>query len=73
MSKIKAAVEVLSLLAKNEDIVALLCGKYSDGSNRNISDAVNGEYYSPKQKEKALSKKKKKKNKKKKKSTKFKL
>ena len=74
MSKLKTTVELLKLLAKDEDVVAFLCGKYSDGTNRNISDAVNGEYYSPKQKKKAMdSNKKKGKKKKKKKSTKFKL
>ena len=55
-------------LIKDEAFVDLLCGRYADGTQRNITDAVKGEYLSPKQKEKATTKKKKKK-----KSTKFKL
>lgn len=44
-----------------------LCGTYSDGSPRSLSDALNGEIYSPKEREKKIKKykKSKKKNKKK--------
>ena len=59
-------------LVKDEDFVTFLCGKYSDGTNRKVRDAIKGEYLSPKEKKKAMSKKTKK-SKKKNKSTKFKL
>ena len=38
-----------------------ICGTYADGTPRNIFDAVNEEYLSPKQKAKVKKKKKKKK------------
>lgn len=46
-----------------------LCGTYADGSPRSLKDALNGEIYSPKEKDKKLKKHKKakKKNKKNKK------
>lgn len=51
-----------------------LCGTYSDGSPRSLSDALNGEFISPEKKEKLLKKaKKRKKGKKKNKKNKFDL
>lgn len=49
-------------IAKDENITEFLLGTYSDGSKRNLSDAIHGEYLSPKQKKKLNKKKKKKKN-----------
>ena len=65
----KVAINTGKVLIKDEDFVNFVCGKYSDGTNRNLGDAIRGEFLSPEQKKKATSKKKKKK----KKSTKFKL
>ena len=48
-------------LIKDENFVEFVCGKYSDGTNRNFSDAVRGEFLSPEEKKKVISKKKKKK------------
>jgi hypothetical protein len=52
---------------KDEDIQKFVCGTYADGKTRNLRDAIDGEFLSPKQKKKATSKKSKKKH------TKFKL
>ena len=62
---VKVAVKTGKVLAKDKDVVKLVCGKYSDGSVRNLTDAIQGEYLSPKQKKKKKKKsgKKKKKNK----------
>jgi hypothetical protein len=43
----------------NNDIVKFVCGNYTDGTNRNIIDAINGEYLSPDTKKKHNKKKKK--------------
>ena len=64
----KVAINTGKVLIQDEDFVNFVCGKYADGTNRNLGDAIRGEFLSPKQKKKAVSKKKKKK-----KSTKFKL
>lgn len=51
-------------LIKDDDVQKFLCGRYSDGTSRNVADAVHGEYLSPKQRKKLKKfKKKKKKNK----------
>lgn len=53
-------------IVENESIRKMLCGTYSDGTARNIPDAINGEIYSPQQKnnlEKRIAKRKKKKKK----------
>ena len=54
-------------LIADENVTKFLCGTYADGSVRNLPDAINGEFLSPKQKKKMHKKKKKKK------SVKFKL
>jgi len=64
---IDMALGVGKAVASDKDITAFICGTYADGTPRSITDAVNGEFLSSKQKKK-LSKKKKKK-----KQTKFKL
>lgn len=51
----------------DDDFKEFFLGTYADGSPRNVHDALNDEYLSPKQKKKATSKKHKKKK------TKFKL
>ena len=51
---VKVAVKTGKVLAKDKDVVKLVCGKYSDGSVRNLTDAIQGEYLSPKQKKKIL-------------------
>lgn len=66
---IVAAIEIGKVIICDSDIAKFVCGTYSDGSQRNLSDAIHGEYLSPKQKKKATKKKKKKK----KGTTKFKL
>lgn len=63
---IEIAIGAGKAIASDEHITEFLCGTYADGSKRNLSDAIKGEYLSPKQKKKITSKKKKK-------STKFKL
>ncbi len=57
---ISTAVQVSKDIVKDEGVQSFLCGKYSDGTPRNMTDAINGEYLSPKQKKKAKKKKKKK-------------
>lgn len=73
MSKSSLIIETISAIAEvtlgNKDVKASLFGEYSDGSPRNLPDAIRGEILSPKQK--LHSKKKKKKHKKKKESVKF--
>ena len=64
---VATAVSVGTSILKEDKIVEFLCGTYADGTKRSLSDAMQGEYLSPKQKKKLTSKKKKKK------STKFKL
>ncbi len=58
----------------NTELKALVCGEYSDGRVRSVSDAVKGEYRSPKERKKLEGgkKKKHKKNKYKKKYKKLK-
>lgn len=63
----EVAVNTGKVLLKDEAFVNFVCGTYSDGSSRNLGDAIKGEYLSPKEKKKVMTKKKKKK------STKFKL
>lgn len=58
---LEIAVGTTKTLAKDKNVVSFLCGTYSDGTPRNISDAINGEFLSPKQKKKLAKKKKKKK------------
>lgn len=60
-------------LIKDEKVSKFLVGTYADGETRNITDAVNGEFLSPKQKENWEKKKKKKNKRKKKNKPNFKL
>lgn len=62
-------VDIGKSIVGDDDVKKFLCGTYADGSTRNLTDAINGDFLSPKQKKKAISKK----GKKKKKNTKFKL
>ena len=48
-------------IVSDENAQSFLCGTYADGTPRNLSDALHGEFLSPKQRKKALKKKKKKK------------
>ena len=70
MSKIDKAIAIGVTIAKkvsdDENVQKLVFGSYSDGKPRNLTDALNDEYYSPKQKSKHHKKKKKSKKKKKK-------
>ena len=65
MSKLDKVIEtgifVGKEIAKDDKITEFLFGTYADGSKRNLSDAIHGEYLSPKQKKKIEKKKKKKK------------
>lgn len=61
---IDTAVAIAKKIGKSDDFKSFLCGTYSDGTPRNLPDAINDEVLSPKQKAKAKSKKKKKKKKK---------
>ena len=65
----EVVVNTTKTLAQDEKVVEFLCGTYSDGTPRNLPDALNGEFMSPKQKKKNSKKKKKKK----KQNIKFKL
>ena len=60
---------VVKGIVGDEKAQKFICGTYSDGTPRNVFDAVNEEFLSPKQKARI----KKKKKKKKKKNVKFKL
>ena len=64
MTDLKDLLELGGKIIASEDTRRLLCGSYSDGTTRNIADAINGEMLSPAQKEllynKPRSKKKKK-------------
>lgn len=51
-------------LSNNKGVKSFLCGTYTDGTPRNLTDAMNGEYLSPKTKKKKHKKKKHHKNKK---------
>ena len=70
MGKVKKGIKIAEVvgaavaLVKDNEIQKLLFGTYSDGSARGISDCINGEILSPKDKEKYVYKKKKKKKKK---------
>lgn len=68
VSGIKTAIDIGKSVVGDEKVQNFLCGSYADGSPRSLTDAINGEYLSPKQKDDAVkkttSKKKKKKNKK---------
>lgn len=68
---VETAVAIAKKIGKSDDFKSFLCGTYSDGTPRNLPDAINDEVLSPKQKAKA--KKKKKDKKKKKKKAKLKL
>ena len=65
MADLKKIEEVIvsttKTLASDKHVQEFLCGTYSDGSPRNLPDALNGEFLSPKQKKKQSKKKKKKK------------
>lgn len=63
---VEVAIGAGKAIASDENITEFLCGTYADGTKRSLSDAIHGEYLSPKQKKKLTSKKKKK-------TTKFKL
>ena len=78
MADIAKIAEMVTLVGRevlgNGDIKKFVCGTYTDGTPRNVSDAINGEYLSPKTKKKHNKKKKKYlKNKKKSKKNKYKL
>ena len=57
---ISTAVKAGKEVVKDEGVQSFLCGSYSDGTPRNMTHAIHGEYLSPKQKKKAKKKKKKK-------------
>ena len=59
---------VVTVLTENEKLKKSILGEYSDGSTRSLKDCIDGEFLSPKQKEKINKKKSDKKKKKKKKS-----
>lgn len=62
--RIEIAITAVKELLGNDGVKEFLCGTYSDGTTRNLTDSIKGEFTSPKQKKKK--EKKKKKNKKKK-------
>lgn len=64
MSKIDVVVTTVTKLLDNDGVKEFICGKYVDGTPRSLPDAINGEIYSPKQKDKAKKNKKKRKKKK---------
>ena len=64
---IEIAIGAGKAISSDDNITEFLCGTYADGSKRSLSDAIHGEFLSPKQRKKLTSKKKKHK------STKFKL
>lgn len=53
---ITTVVSVLTTISRevndNNDIKSLVCGVYADGKPRSISDAISGEYRSPKERKK---------------------
>lgn len=53
---ITSVVTVLTTISRevndNNDLKTLVCGEYADGRPRSISDAISGEYRSPKQRKK---------------------
>lgn len=55
---------VIKGIIGDEKAQKFICGTYADGTPRNVFDAVNEEFLSPKQKNKLRKKKKKKKKKK---------
>lgn len=63
MDKLDAAISIGEKLAKSKALKSFLWGSYSDGSPRSMTDALNDETLSPKQKKKKADKKKKKKKK----------
>ena len=63
---VELAIAAGKAICSDENITEFLCGTYADGSKRSLSDAIHGEFLSPKQRKKITSKKKKK-------PTKFKL
>ena len=78
MADLSKIAEVVAVIGKevvgNGDVKKFTCGTYTDGTPRNLVDALNGEYLSPKTKKKHNKKKKKYlKNKKKIKKNKYKL
>ena len=64
-NKLNTIINVMSMTIGNESFMKWLNGTYTDGTTRSFVDAINGEYESPADKEKAARKKHKKKNKKK--------
>lgn len=59
------AASLVKSLAEDKNVRRIVFGTYSDGSTRSLSDAINGEILSPKDKVKYKKKKKKSKKKKK--------
>ena len=55
----KTVVGVGKELLGDKGVQEFLCGTYADGTPRNISDAVHGEFLSPKQRKNSSKKKKK--------------
>ena len=70
LKKITAAVTAIAGVAFSEGGRKFLCGTYSDGTPRSLSDALSGEIYSPEEREKKLKKLEKSKKKKQKKKNK---
>ena len=56
---INVAIGASKNLVGDENVKSFLCGTYSDGTPRNVGDAIHGEFLSPKQKKKLAKKKKK--------------
>lgn len=74
--KTKSIITILDAVvavSKSPSIQKALLGSYSDGTPRSLTDALDGEVLSPKQREEYLYKKKKKKHKKKNKKKKKKI
>lgn len=60
-------IEAVGVIVTSKQMQKAVLGTYSDGTTRNVPDAINGEIYSPKQKAEMDKKVKKKKKKMKKK------
>lgn len=63
LNAIKSGINLATEISKNEDLMKMICGTYSDGSTKSIYDAFKGETESPKQKKKKIKKRKKNKEK----------
>lgn len=67
MLKASAIIEIAQIIIENESVQKLLFGVYSDNTPRSLTDAMNGEFLSPKDRKKMKDSTKKGRKKKKKK------